>query len=151
MTYNTFRLEALYEHRFWLQVLGDHGRFILNTLSPTEVEKIASASYFIQIFDELLAEARKPLNELEVELLTQRAQQYALEIREFKLQLIREHLIGNIKIELPPTFINHMVNEVEEYLRVIHWILNREIPILICLFPSFFIRSNIIHYIHPFI
>lgn len=128
MTYNTFRLEALYEHRFWLQVLGDHGRFILNTLSPTEVEKIISANYFIQIFDELLAEARKPLNELEVELLTQRAQQYSLEIRDFKLQLIREHLVGNIKIELPPTFINHMVNEVEEYLRVIHWILNREIP-----------------------
>jgi hypothetical protein len=28
--------EALFEHRFWLQILGDHARFILNALSPKE-------------------------------------------------------------------------------------------------------------------
>lgn len=31
---------ALFEHRFWLQVLGDHARFIFDTLSPQETEEI---------------------------------------------------------------------------------------------------------------
>lgn len=128
MADNIFQTEALFEHQFWLQVLGDHSRFILNALSPTELEKIQRTNNFIQIFDGLLEEAREPLNDINLEDLTQRAQRYSLEIREFKLQIIREHLIGDVKIELPPTFINHMVNEVEEYLRVIHWLLNKELP-----------------------
>ena len=40
------------------------------------------------------------------------------EIRMFKLSLIKEHLVGKIKISLSPTFINHMVNEVEEAIRL---------------------------------
>lgn len=128
MTDTIFKTEALFEHQFWLQILGDHSRFILNTLSQTELEKIQRSNYFIQIFDKLLEEAKSQLNDFNIEQLTQRAKKYSLELREFKLQLLREHLIGEVVIELPPTFINHMVNEVEEYLRVIHWLLNQEIP-----------------------
>ena len=45
---------ALFEHRFWLQILGDHSRFILNALSPTETKEIQIAENFIPIFDQLL-------------------------------------------------------------------------------------------------
>jgi len=124
----SFEKEALFEHRFWLQVLGDHGRFIYDTLSPSETEKVQKAAYFIHLFDELLDRARKPLCGKELHELTQKANYHAQEIREFKLEIIREHLVGKVKIELPPTFLNHMVNEVEEYLRVLRCLLSKEVP-----------------------
>ncbi len=123
-----FESTALFEHRFWLQILGDHGRFIYNTLSPSEIDKIEKAKYFIGIFDLLLDEARKPLSIDEIQRLTQKAYQHAKDIGEFKLQLLREHLVGEILIGLTPTFINHMVNELEEYLRILSFLLNNEVP-----------------------
>lgn len=123
-----FKEEALFEHRFWLQVLGDHGRFIHDTLAPTEIDKIQKAIYFIRTFDELLAEARKPLDDKRIHELTQKAFHNAQLIRELKLEIIKEHIVGQIKIELPPTFVNHMVNEVEEYLRILQWLLAKEMP-----------------------
>ncbi|WP_144553714.1 DUF2935 domain-containing protein [Peribacillus simplex] len=45
---------ARFEHRFWLQILGDHSRFIHESLAPIELENIEIALEFIQIFDTLL-------------------------------------------------------------------------------------------------
>lgn len=124
----SFIKEALFEHLFWLQILGDHGRFIHDALSPDEQNKIDLASYFIQIFDELLEQAGRELNEEQIYELTKQAFAFAEEIRRFKLDLIRDHIAGEIKIGLPPTFINHMVNEVEEYLRILQCLLDMKIP-----------------------
>ncbi|KJF28441.1 DUF2935 domain-containing protein [Clostridium aceticum] len=124
-----FQEVALFEHRFWLQVLGDHARFIFDNLSPKETKEIEQANRFICIFDKLLEEARKPLKDTEVMALTNQAYHYAHEIRLFKLDLIRQHLIGDIELGLPPTFINHMVNEVEEYLRVLAYLMTSQIPV----------------------
>jgi hypothetical protein len=111
--------DIIFEHRFWLQILGDHGRFILNELSPTEIEEIQGAKHFIDVFDKLLEISRQQLSDSEVIKLTNDAYHYAQELRTFKLNLLRQHLAEKIKIGLPPTFINHMLNELEEYLRVI--------------------------------
>jgi len=119
---------ALFEHRFWLQVLGDHARFILNALSPKETMTIQKANYFINVFDQLLLEVNKPLTEEQLNVLTQQAYHYAQEIRLFKLEIIKRQLTKDIVIELPPTFINHMVNEVEEYLLVLCFLLAKQIP-----------------------
>lgn len=43
-----FTTRALYEHRFWLQVLGDHSRFFFKSLGPTEDKEISRTHYFIQ-------------------------------------------------------------------------------------------------------
>lgn len=129
MSQLNFLEEALFEHRFWLQILGDHSRFILNTLSPNETNKIQIARSFIQKFDELLAEARMPLNGSQLKALTEKAKQEAESIRVFKLQIIRDHIEGMVIIELPPTFINHMVNEVEEYLRILYWVMDNKVPL----------------------
>lgn len=125
---SNFLNDALLENRFWLQVLGDHARFILNDLSPTETIKIQKAAYFIRVFDEVLEQARKPLDIEALKEVTKKGLEYAKEIREFKLQIIEEHIIGKIKIGLPPTFLNHMVNEVEEYITVAEGILDNKIP-----------------------
>ncbi|RXT05249.1 DUF2935 domain-containing protein [Ammoniphilus sp. CFH 90114] len=123
-----FQQAALFEHRFWLQVLGDHARMLLDQLSPKEQEEVKKAQNFIQVFDQLLIQARQNLAEKELASLTNTAKKQAEEIRGFKLHLIRRHLTEQIAIGFPPTFINHMVNEVEEYLRILDFLTKGTVP-----------------------
>jgi predicted nucleotide-binding protein (sugar kinase/HSP70/actin superfamily) len=115
---------ARFEHRFWLQILGDHSRFIFEALAPVQTEEIEMASTFIRVFDKLLERAKSS----DLMPLTIEAESAVINLREFKLNLIRKHLIGKIKIHLSPTFINHMVNELEEYLRILKHIKAGEVP-----------------------
>ena len=104
---DVFENKARFEHRFWLQILGDHSRFIHDALAPVEKDEIEQASIFIQVFDTLLEQA-KSVDSIQ---LTAKAEAEVIKLREFKLELLRRHLNGKIKIHLPPTFINHMINE----------------------------------------
>ncbi|GIO62531.1 MULTISPECIES: DUF2935 domain-containing protein [Paenibacillus] len=111
--------EALFEHRFWLQILGDHARFIYNALASKEVKDVQTAASFVQWFDRLLGQARsfpegQPLTEL-----NEQANQAVHELRAFKLDLLDRVLQRKVVIGLSPTFINHMVNELEEYERIL--------------------------------
>lgn len=129
MNIEGLRRETLFEHRFWLQILGDHSRFILNALPSLEDQEIQRAEYFIRIFDQLLENAQsEKLNDSEIDNLTLKAYRYSQEIREFKLHLLKRHLIGEIMIELPPTLINHMLNELEEYLCILNFVITKSIP-----------------------
>jgi hypothetical protein len=110
---------ALFEHKFWLQVLGDHSRMLLNSFSPEETEDVKKARYFINLFDNLLSKARMDLPKDEIDDLTLVAYNAAQEIRNFKLGILKRQIAGNVKINMVPTFINHMVNEVEEYLFIL--------------------------------
>ena len=56
------------------------------------------------------------------------AEQAAKEIRAFKLNIIQKQLEGKITIHFTPTFINHMVNEVEEYITVLEFLKKGEVP-----------------------
>lgn len=124
----TFYDESIAELHFWLQVLGDHSRFIHDSLAPSEEKYIEMADMFKTRFDKLLQESRQSLNEESLISLLQEAKTASEEIRLFKLVLIQEHLIGKIKISLPPSFINHMVNEVEEAIRLFNYLEQGEIP-----------------------
>jgi hypothetical protein len=119
---------VLFEQRFWLQILGDHSRFIMMALAPVEQEEIKSAECFIQSFDQLLMQVRRSMGAAELPVLNQSAYQKACELRAFKLHLLERLLLNEIKFHLPPTFINHMVNELEEYLRVLSCLLRTELP-----------------------
>jgi hypothetical protein len=113
--------ELKFEHEFWLQVLGDHSRFILDSLSPDEVKAIDDAKRFKKIFDELLVEART-LNDIQAfHDVTLRSKDRVRELKKFKLTLLEKQLVKKVKIHLSPTFINHMVNELEEYERIISY------------------------------
>lgn len=123
----TYEESVVFEHLFWLQVMGDHARFILDSLSPKQIKDIEMATYFKNEYDRYLQTVRMiqggDLGELTlaVEELTQR-------YREYKLSIIRRHITGQISIHLTPTFINHMVNELEEYLLVISYLKQGEAP-----------------------
>lgn len=116
MKFNSIKEMTLFEHQFWLQILGDHSRFILNSLSPNEETLIEQAKEFIELFDNLLETSRESLAEENVQNLNRNAYEATIMLREFKLSLINKHIADKILISLPPTFINHMVNELEEYL-----------------------------------
>lgn len=124
----SFEEAACFEQRFWLQVMGDHARFIKDSLSPDETEEVMRARCFIQAFDGFLEQARQPLGTREWIALSQAAYVKAQEIRAFKLHLLSRHLIGRIKIGLAPTFLNHMVNETEKYLGVSVFLASGQVP-----------------------
>ncbi|WP_106767531.1 DUF2935 domain-containing protein [Paenibacillus faecalis] len=114
---------ALFEHRFWLQILGDHARFIYNTLSPKETEDIQKAQQYIQAFDQLLHQARALQSDSQLGPLNQQAYALTINLRQFKLSILERLLLGKVTIALTPTFINHMVNELEEYVRILSCLL----------------------------
>ncbi|MBB5173154.1 DUF2935 domain-containing protein [Texcoconibacillus texcoconensis] len=124
-----FREEALFELNFWLQVLGDHGRFIHDSLSPSEKEYVQRASQFIKRFDQLLEKARQQsLSEQNLMSLLNETNATAKELRQLKLDIIEDHLVGDVNIQLPPSFLNHMVNELDEALRVLSYLVQGEVP-----------------------
>lgn len=110
---------VLFEHQFWLQVLGDHARFLLNALSPKETYYINQTNPFIEQFDHLLEKSYQTTSREGIAELNQEAYDSSMKLRELKLALVYQHIMGKIDISLPPTFINHMVNEIEEYLRIL--------------------------------
>jgi len=119
---------AKFEHEFWLQVLGDHARFILDSLSVTEENSIKNAAYFKNTFDRLLQQARTLNDENSFITLANEADSEVKKLKQFKLTLIEKHLVSKIKIQLSPTFISHMVNELEEYQRLLVYLRRGEQP-----------------------
>ncbi|SET24238.1 protein of unknown function [Oceanobacillus limi] len=117
---------AAFEHQFWLQVLGDHSRFIRDSLYPTEEEDVAIAKNFVDHFDRLLEESKSLNNN--VIAFTKQAEAAVEELKKYKFSIIKRHLNGEIGIHLSPTFINHMVNELEEYLLVISYLKEGKAP-----------------------
>lgn len=111
--------EAIFEHQFWLQILGDHARFIYNALSPREKKDIETTGQFIVLFDQLLEQSRRIAEPSQLTELNKLAHQYALSLRTFKLDLLERLLLGKVGLGLAPTFINHMVNELDEYIRIL--------------------------------
>ncbi|MFH5184094.1 DUF2935 domain-containing protein [Paenibacillus sp. TAB 01] len=121
--------EAQFEHQFWLQILGDHARFIHNTLYPSEKKDIELSEQFIQQFDTLLEQSRGSLHPSQLSELNQEAYQATVRLRAYKLNLLDRSLLGAVKIGITPSFLNHMVNELEEYVRILDALLaGRPVP-----------------------
>lgn len=111
--------KALFEHRFWLQILGDHARFLLNALTPKERKDIETAEWYIKLYDQLLYQARLPDAAANLVELNKQAFELTVNLRTFKLDLLERKLLGKVAIGLPPTFLSHMVNELEEYYKIL--------------------------------
>ncbi|MDF2535052.1 MAG: hypothetical protein K0R18_1211 [Bacillales bacterium] len=120
MNLNNINEITLFEHHFWLQILGDHSRFILNALSPKETAYISKSNEFILLFDTLLEKSHKPLSTPDLSKLNYEAYNAAMELREFKLTLLTKSIADTIDVSLSPTFFNHMVNELEDYLFILN-------------------------------
>ena len=107
------KMDLNFENRFWLQILGDHLRFIEGSLHVKEAELLGRVKRLKETLDELLKEARsksvRPEKILPV----------VEEVKKLKLDILHRHINGEIKIGLPPTFINHMINELESFEKIL--------------------------------
>ncbi|QAS52583.1 DUF2935 domain-containing protein [Halobacillus litoralis] len=118
---------ATFEHLFWLQILGDHARFIRDSLYPSEVETIKKAKEYVTLWDRNLQKVREG-NIQDMITFSKSVGEKAREFHRFKLDLIERSLFGKVKIHLSPTFMNHMVNELEEYLVVLGFLGKGDLP-----------------------
>ncbi|MFS0691010.1 DUF2935 domain-containing protein [Sporosarcina sp. 179-K 8C2 HS] len=125
---NSFQQQAMNEMQFWLQILGDHSRFIHDSLAPGQTEWIDTAAAFRDRFDKLLDRSKQSLDQDELLSLAGLSKTESEAIRELKLAILKEQLVGKIKISLPPPFVNHMVNEVEEAIRILSYLEKGESP-----------------------
>ncbi|SHJ33027.1 protein of unknown function [Geosporobacter subterraneus DSM 17957] len=107
---------------FWTEIMRDHAEFQFTTLSPREVEYIGQAQYYMQIFESLNLEAKgytdksSPADEAN---LIQKNMTVLLNFIQFKRSIVYRLMTCGIEIGLPPSFINHMINEAMEYYRVL--------------------------------
>lgn len=120
---------ALFELRFWLQIFGDHARFIHDSLGPDEAAAIISAKQFIQAYDQALAQARTNLSQEGIATLMNVVNPLTSQLRVFKLHLLQRSLTGHIVIHLTQTFLSHMVNELEEGMRVFAALTSGQLPL----------------------
>ncbi|KOS59940.1 DUF2935 domain-containing protein [Lysinibacillus agricola] len=118
---------AVFEHRFWLGILRDHGQFIHDSLYPSEKEDIKRASSFIHQFSQLLAYVNS-LDASNAVSFSLTVDESVEQFKQFKFLILRRQLTGNINIHLPPSFVNHMVNELEEYQNVLNYLKKGEVP-----------------------
>lgn len=128
MKYMSFEEAVVFEQRFWLQILGDHARFILGGLAPDEQAEIRRAETFIRAFDQLLETARTQLPVQNMSSLNRAAFHQTQQLILFKLHLLKRHLTGKINSNLSASFFNHMVNEAEEALSVMRFLQAGQIP-----------------------
>ncbi|MFE7083940.1 DUF2935 domain-containing protein [Priestia megaterium] len=123
---NKYTQHAIFEHSFWIQVLKDHSQFILDALAEKERADIQMAKTFIETFTVLLKDIQdKPNNLIDF---TVKVKEQTLALRNFKLSLLKKHLTTNLTLHLTPTFLNHMVNELDEYLLIISYLEKQEVP-----------------------
>lgn len=115
MSENHFRFDLI----FWLQIMGDHARFIKDSLMPGDNNLVMITVNFMQLFDKMLDKVRQgselePGGDLVDEITSQ-----VISFREFKRELLSGRLRNLPVISLTPTFLNHMLNEVEQFLAVL--------------------------------
>jgi hypothetical protein len=120
---------ALSEHRFWLQIMGDHARFIFYSLSPTESEYILTAQSFIILFDQLLHQTEALSSSTELEELNRKAYEAVYRFRELKIELLSMSINSDLKSQLSSSLYNDMLNELEEYLSILNSLMQGHSPL----------------------
>lgn len=112
---------AIFEHDFWLRVMQEHAGFIQDALSPLEQRDQKLTDSFIKQYQSLRNELIQ-LQSSNAISFSKKVEERTIEFRKYKLTIIERQLKGEINIQLTPTFINHMVNELEEYLLILNYL-----------------------------
>lgn len=122
----TFQEEAIFELGFWMPILHDHSQFILEALANKEESEILKAKEFKNLFNNLAEKAGQPLTESNLMDVLNEAHHTSQNLRVFKLNLLKKMLTTQIGIGLTPSFLNHMVNELDEGLRVFSFLTKKQ-------------------------
>lgn len=113
-------LSPAYKINFWSGIMRDHAEFFLISLSHRESEFINTAQFFknafINIGDESIA-LKDAQSSVPIAALINKVMPLLLNFINFKRIATRKLLQCDIELSLPPTFINHMINEAMEFYR----------------------------------
>lgn len=112
---NINQTSIVFEHRFWLRILRDHLSFIIDKLASVHIEELDGARALKLVVLDQLDHVDTGSAVLSEVLAVVKA------VREFKVHILRRQVVdgGDFKLSLPPTFINHMLNELDQYLRIL--------------------------------
>ena len=99
-------------NNFWIDILIDHMSIIKLTLSSNETEIANYVDYIINqlkdVYDNSIA--RRDVEE--------RALYLAMEVKRFKINVLSKMLDSKIQINISSTYVNHMLNENNEYIDI---------------------------------
>ncbi|ERJ12183.1 DUF2935 domain-containing protein [Haloplasma contractile] len=117
-----YDLDIIKEIRFWTEIMRDHAEFQYTNLSPNETDVIKSAAYYMDLFKELHSEVGESNGQLSVEQvegLISKNKIALMRFIEFKKTLMARLMKCEIKLGMPPSFVNHMINEAMEFYLVL--------------------------------
>jgi hypothetical protein len=109
--------KAVTELSFWLRIMGDHARLIQDSLRSTAPNLLMVVENFREIYDRL---GEKLTNDRRDQEFYNEILSTTISFREFKRELLGDSLRNTGVTSLSPTTYNHMLNELEELLKVIH-------------------------------
>jgi hypothetical protein len=95
---------------FWLNIMIDHCTFFLLTLSSKEMNYINDVKQFQKIFINL-DQKDKDITMPFIDEISNQVNKFI----EFKKVVLKQLISNNIELNLPPTFVNHMINEAVEF------------------------------------
>ncbi|MCX8074535.1 MAG: DUF2935 domain-containing protein [Clostridia bacterium] len=107
---------------FWSGIMRDHAEFQILALSSREMQYVMMSQRFKNLFIQIEKEAEqlmKNANKQEETALVIKTTQLLNEYISYKQMLLRKLLECDIELGLPPTFVNHMINEALEFLRTL--------------------------------
>lgn len=115
-------LNLLQEIYFWSGIMRDHSEFIITALSCRELEYARSAKDYQNAFIALHQDVATTHHYAELPytaVLINRSVTLLNSFIGFKKIILKKLLECDIEINLPPTFVNHMINEALEFYRVL--------------------------------
>ncbi|CAH6419326.1 Domain of unknown function (DUF2935)-containing protein [uncultured virus] len=117
------KLEIFDHYRIWIRILQDHMKFIVKR---SEVYK-HTANTFLDILTRLKEEVITGVANFDQ--FNSRIIEIVENIRNFKRQILADLLGRPPQVLLPPTFLSHMLNELEKFRFMIYFIkVNKEFP-----------------------
>lgn len=116
----SFMLSPAYKIYFWSGIMRDHAEFFLISLSYRESEFINAAQFFKNTFMNIGKESialKDEQSSVPIAALINKVKPLLLNFINFKRIATKRLLQCDIELSLPPTFINHMINEAMEFYR----------------------------------
>jgi hypothetical protein len=117
-----------YENQFWLQIIGDYARLLIQAFSPDQKGEIQQARDYINLFDNLLSRARQNPTADQLAQLNRDAYTATKNIQNFFLQMLSLQVRSGSPIFIKPTIISNAVTFTEEYLYLLDAFMNNKQP-----------------------
>ena len=116
---NEFADEVRFELEFWLPVFRDHTIFIHSSLGPDETALIRTAKQFQAEAFAMIERLGAISAEAEWRAFAHEVIHFVRRLISFKQMLLDNLLACKITLHLPPSLLDHMVREAEEFLATI--------------------------------